>query len=304
MPPVPFLTIFSAPKPFTNPHIALIQRNAIQSWLGLGAQVEVLLVGEEEGLAQAAQELGVCHLPEVTRNEPGTPLVSSIFALAREHSQSPLMMYTNADMLFLPDLLTAAEQVWAQVERFLIVGRRWDLDISQALDFSTAWAPRLHEMVRKAGSLHQPAGSDYFVFPRECFTEIPAFAIGRAGWDNWMIYHARQQSWSTVDATSSITAIHQNHDYSHLPGNTPHYNLQESEHNIRLAGGIKNLYLTLDSDKELVNGQLRSPRPGLMRLARKAELQLYPHKGKGSVLRKFLIRRLRRLRRAIYQGSE
>jgi len=300
MPTGPLLTIFSTQKPFTDPHITMIQRNAIRSWLSLGSRVEALLIGEEEGMNQVAQEIGVRCLPEVARNELGTPLVSSIFALARENSSSPLLMYTNADMLFLPDLLSAAERVWAQAERFLIVGRRWDLDISQPLDFSSGWAPRLQEMVRRAGSLHQPAGSDYFVFPRECFTDIPAFAIGRAGWDNWMIYHARQQDWPTVDATASVTAIHQNHDYRHLPGNTPHYNLRESDDNIRLAGGAKNLYLTLDSDKELVDGRLRPPRPSLARLARKAELRLYPQAEQAGALRKFLIRRLRRFRRTIY----
>jgi hypothetical protein len=304
MPTTPFLTIFSAPKAFTNPHTALIQRNAIQSWLSLGATVEVLLVGEEPGLAQAAGDLGVQHLPQVARNEQGTPLVSSIFALARENSRGSLLMYANADMLFLPNLVSAAQQVSAQAERFLIIGRRWDLDIQQALDFSAGWALSLQEMVRKWGSLHRPAGSDYFVFPRECFTDLPDFAIGRAGWDNWMIYHARQQGWPTVDATTAVTAIHQSHDYSHLPGSAPHYNLPESEHNLQLAGGMKNLYLTLDSDKELVKGNLRAPRLSLMRLARKAELWLYPPQGKASPARKFLIRRLRRLRRAIYQAGE
>ena len=49
---MPTLTLFTSPKPFTNPHIAVIQRNAIRSWLNLGAEVEVLLLGEEEGLAE------------------------------------------------------------------------------------------------------------------------------------------------------------------------------------------------------------------------------------------------------------
>ena len=38
-----FLTIFSAPKKFTDPHIDIIQRNAIQSWQHLGPDVEVIL---------------------------------------------------------------------------------------------------------------------------------------------------------------------------------------------------------------------------------------------------------------------
>ena len=45
----PLITIFTAPKPFTNPHIDLIQRNAIQSWLHLGDDVNVVMIGNEPG---------------------------------------------------------------------------------------------------------------------------------------------------------------------------------------------------------------------------------------------------------------
>jgi len=65
---------------------------------------------------------------------------------------------------------------------------------------------------------------------------MPQFAIGRAGWDNWMIYWARRQGWPVVDATWDIFIIHQNHDYSHLPGGKPHYRQPESFDNIRMAG--------------------------------------------------------------------
>ena len=105
---MPSLTIFTAPKPFTNPHIAVIQRNALKCWKSLGPEVEVIVVGEESGLAEAAAELSVLHLPGVERNDQGTPLVSSIFALARQASQSPLLAYLNADMLALPEFVLAA----------------------------------------------------------------------------------------------------------------------------------------------------------------------------------------------------
>ena len=77
------ITLFSAPKPFTDPHIATIQRNAIKSWTLL-PDVDVILLGDEEGLAEAADELGVKHIPDVARSESGTPLISSMFHLARE----------------------------------------------------------------------------------------------------------------------------------------------------------------------------------------------------------------------------
>src|SRR5512138_1171415 len=99
---MPLITFFSAPKPFTDPHIATIQRNAIRSWTLL-PDVEVILLGEETGLAEAARELGVRHIPDVERNENGTPLISSMFQLAREHSSSDLLCIINADMILMPD---------------------------------------------------------------------------------------------------------------------------------------------------------------------------------------------------------
>ncbi len=230
------LTLFSAPKPFTDPHIALIQRNAIRSWLHL-PETEVVLVGEEEGLAEAAAELGVRHLPDVRRNAQGTPLVSDIFAQARAVSKAPLLAYVNADIILLPDFVAAARRAAARNERFLLVGQRWDLDVREPLAFAAGWEDALRARARREGQLHPPAGSDYFVFPRGAFEDIPDFAIGRAGWDNWMIYKARREGWPVIDGTPSIFIIHQNHDYRHLPGGQPHYRQPETFENIRLAGG-------------------------------------------------------------------
>jgi hypothetical protein len=294
---VSLLTIFSAPKPFTNPHIAAIQRNAIQSWLHLGPEVQVLLVGDEPGMAEAAAELGASQLKEVARNTAGTPLVSSIFNLARQASPSPLLAYLNGDMLLLPDFVDSARQVSSRLERFLVIGQRWDLDVRTLLDFSPGWEARLRADLAARGREHLPAGSDYFIFPRSLFTDIPDFAIGRAGWDNWMIYHARQQGWPVVDGTPSITAIHQDHDYSHLPGGKPHYELPESRQNAALAGGANNLYMVLDSDKQLIAGRVRPPRWTLMRLIRRLEVLFTPTGDERRGPRWALARRFRRLRR-------
>ncbi len=108
-----FLTVFSAPKPFTNPHIDIIQRNAIQSWRHLGPEVEVFLVGQEDGMAEVAAEYGVPLLADVKRNDAGTPLVSSIFDLARQASSSPYLAYVNGDILLLPDIVQATRQIAA-----------------------------------------------------------------------------------------------------------------------------------------------------------------------------------------------
>ena len=302
------LTIFTAPKPFINPHIITIQRNAIRCWQHLGGgdgkSLEVFLVGDEPGIAATATELGVKHLPGVACNVLGTPLIGSIFNMAQQAASSSLLVYTNADMLFTSDLVQAAQQVSTEAQRFLLVGQRWDLDVTQPLDFIETWQDDLRNRVHTQGHLHLAAGSDYFLFPRGLFTNIPDFTVGRAGWDNWMIYHTRQQGWPVIDATPSVMAIHQNHDYSHLPGGLPHYNLPESSENAALAGGAVNLFTILDTDKQLINGKISPPRITPLRLLRWAEMYLTPQEVAtgnrlGNVVRKWLARRFRRLRRRL-----
>jgi hypothetical protein len=62
-----------------------------------------------------------------------------------------------------------------------------------------------------------------------------------------MIYWARRQHWALVDTTKAISVIHQNHDYSHLPGGARHYRLPETSDNIRLAGGRRTIFRLTDA---------------------------------------------------------
>ncbi len=118
-----------------------------------------------------------------------------------------------------------------------------------------------------------------------------------------MIYHARQDGWPTIDITPSVTVIHQSHDYTHLPDGRAHYDLAESDHNRALAGGKAHMYIILDADWQLVNGQLQRPRPGLPRLLRQMELKITPEHHIANGLRRLGIRGLRRLRRRLLRSS-
>ncbi len=250
------MTIFTAPKPFKDAHISMIQRNAIQSWMALGPEVEVILMGKEEGMAEVAADLGVKYRPDVACNELGTPLISSMFALACQSSDSPLLLCINADIILLPEILEVAHQIANQAEQFLAIGQRWDMDIRQPLSFVEGWVNRLSLEVQQRGREHPGVGSDYFIFPRACYTRIPDFVIGRSAWDNWMIYYARQQHIPVVNVTSSTIVIHQDHDYSHLPGGKPPYRLPETLNNIRLAGGRRTIFYIDDADCYVQDGHL------------------------------------------------
>lgn len=247
------LTIFTTPKPFEG-HIGVIQRNAIQSWVNLDPGVEVLIIGQEQGIEQAALDAGARHIHAVARNEHGTPLVSAIFSTARQEAQYDLLCYANADVIFLDDTLNAIRRVQARFERFLIVGQRYDLAIESLIEFDGDWIGYLRRRLMEQGRLHKPSGSDYFIFPRGLFSDMPPFALGRAGWDNWMLYSARRKRMPLIDATSAITVVHQDHDYAHLPDGQPHYRLPESGENVRLAGGQEAMFSLLDANWRLDAG--------------------------------------------------
>lgn len=230
------LTIFTIPKAFKGP-MRTIQFNAIGSWLRLKPPCEVLLFGNEEGTAEAASQLGVKHIPEIECSAYGTPLVSCAFHLAQKLSSRDLFCYVNADIILASNFVSSLARV--EGKSFLVVGRRRDVDLGDSIDFSDpSWESKLLEYVNSNGVLHRPQGLDYFVFPRGLFEDMPPFVVGRVGWDNWMVLHARLSQVPVVDATRAITAIHQNHDYSHLPeGEVTMRGGIEAQHNLELLGG-------------------------------------------------------------------
>lgn len=268
------VAIFTAPKPFVDDHIKIIQNNAIRSWKALGSDVEIWLVGDEEGVEQATKELGVGYIPEVARNDSGTPRIDSIFGLVREKSQAEYLCYVNADILLFPDLLETIDLVSKTKDKFLLIGRRWDADIDEPLQIQPGWGVGFIEKTTKRAKLHRAMGSDYFVFPRTIYTDIPPFAVGRAGWDNWMIFHGRVEHLPVIDTSNAITVIHQNHDFAHFADGKKHRHQPESFENVDLAGGHYAMYTLYDTDFQMVDGKVVRSKLTWWKLGR--EISIFP----------------------------
>src|SRR5215472_4646768 len=128
------LTIFSTPKAFKG-HIGIIQRNAITSWTFLHPRPEIILFGNEAGAAEAAKDISVRHISQIMRNEFGTPLLHDLFQRAEEHASHDTLCYVNADILLLDDFLKAVVRVREWSSKYLMVGRRWDVDIRKPINF-------------------------------------------------------------------------------------------------------------------------------------------------------------------------
>jgi len=252
---LPCATIFTLPKPFTGDP-QRIQQNAIGSWAILGADVEVILIGDEHGIADAAEQLGVRHIPEVSRNEFGTPLISSAFSTAATQAQSDILIYCNADVIldrrFIESVMAVADAP-SVGDSFLAIGKRTDVTVDRLIDWSQADAlPKLFTEFRQHGKPASIVCKEYFAFRKSDFQNVPAFAVGRGNWDNWMVASAKQRKIPVVSLSQTTSVFHQEHQYQHLPPTDASQNEHskrrlhcyvtgdEAKENQRLAGG-KNL---------------------------------------------------------------
>lgn len=208
------LTLFAIPKAFEGESLPL-QRNALRSWSSLPG-TEILLLGDDAGVGEAAAEFGLRHVPGVAVNELGTPLLDSAFALAEEHARYPIMAYTNADLVFGCDFMDAISIAAARDRQFMLVGRCYDLDVVGELDVEQL--TRLQE--RDDGEFRGWAWIDYFVFQRRALGKLPTFAVGRPRWDNWMIWRARRLGLDLIDIGDDVRVIHQRHGYGHVKEGT------------------------------------------------------------------------------------
>lgn len=209
------LTIFTTPKPFRG-LAGITQRNALENWLELGCRV-IVFGGPEEIIIG---EIGChVHVREFAHSPFGAPLADDMFRKAEKLAGPGLLIYTNCDMLFTPDLIQTAHAAFDLFDKpALIIGQRWDVTIKRRLDtWDGSYFSDLQALVT-TGTLHSPSGKDYFLFQSPLQMPMLPLRIGRACWDQYLVHFAADYGMTVVDATAVLTAIHQNHDYSHLAG--------------------------------------------------------------------------------------
>ena len=256
------LTIFTTPKSFIG-HNKTIQDNAIKSWKKLVPECEVILLGKDFGTAEAARQFGCKYIPDVKCSEYGTPLISSLFYEAEKAASNTILCYVNSDIILTNGLMEAIKLLQER-RNFLLIGQRYDVDITEPLNFDGIhWSEDLVAFASSRGKLHATLGIDYFIFPKSQCKKMPPLTVGRAGWDNWMIQHARRRFISILDGTKMIVALHQNHDYSHCKGGKleAYRDGPEVKKNLKIVGekygllGIHDALLVLKNGKIVVDFQ-------------------------------------------------
>jgi hypothetical protein len=242
----PALTFVSTLKP-ASAGVDAAQRNAVRSWRDARPASQVLLVGDDEGTAELAVDLGVDHVPEVARNDLGTPLLDDVLRIADREARAGLLCLLNGDLIVSDAFVGAALLLARWRRRFLMAGQCHDVHRAPA----TSTDAELR-VAAEGAVLRGPEFLDYFVFPRGLFDSVPPFALGRTGFDNWLVWKAQVLGAPVVDVSRAVTVLHQSHGYRHLPGGKADaYHGIETRRNWELAGGPRHLRSLVDANYRL-----------------------------------------------------
>lgn len=238
------LTLFTVPKAFKG-HIGIIQANAIRSWLQAFPGAQVILFGADEGIAEFADELKIDHVPDITFSPLGAPLLDGVFSKADAMARHENLCFINSDIIFRVNGL-ALDQL---PRPYLMIGESCDAEVTEPIDFGLSdWRQGISAQAASRG----PFALDYFFFNRGLFRGMPPFRIGRARYDNWMVWRALRQGAALIDGTPILQAVHQRHDYGHLQGGRNEaYRGADAKANEELAGLWCYLYLHSVQDARL-----------------------------------------------------
>ena len=96
---------------------------------------------QRAAILEAARQFGLRHEPHAERNEWGTKRLDYLFARAQTIARHDTLCYVNCDIILMQDFWCALERVRAVRPEFLMVGRRWDTDITAPLLFGERQSP-------------------------------------------------------------------------------------------------------------------------------------------------------------------
>lgn len=235
------------------------QLNAIGSWRRIDPDVQILLFGTGEGYADVVREAGLEWVPNVPSSANGCPRADSMFAMAEPLARHAVKALVNCDIILTSDVVSATERI--TLPRYVIVAQRWDVRVDRPIEFTHEWEGRVRTLAHTHGSRMGPSGIDMFLYRGSVWSDLPELVVGRAGYDNYLVFHCRTRGIPVIDATDVLTPVHQVHSYSHLAGGKEEAFLgEDAQQNIRAAGGLDYLFTIQDADWRLSHSGLRRNR--------------------------------------------
>lgn len=255
------ITFFSSPRSFHDPHIITIQKNAIASWQALPIQKEILLIGDDEGVAKVAKEYGITHITGVKKTNAGIPWRNEVFKIAATRAYFPILVFVSSDIILTDSITNILKNLPSTP--FLLTARRYDLDITTPINFSDPnWQAHLLLEVKTNGKLHGPSAIDFALYHKNLSSDFFApFPMNLPGWDNYFLYRCKHASIDIIDATEILMLIHQNHNHRTHKGtknNVWHKDIYAKQ-TLKTIGGFSHMLTLREADYVLLKQGLEFP---------------------------------------------
>ncbi|KAL3855426.1 hypothetical protein ACJMK2_014637 [Sinanodonta woodiana] len=212
----PIITLFTS---FKTDHEmdsekVLVYKNTLYNWQTLRPHVQLIYFTTENSTAGNLMLFDWNIVSISSPLEIKIPAIKDMYLQASKRYTTSWYGYFNGDILLTDDILETLEYISNVSDTFqnasiLIIGRR--INVFKVTYEQVRSQNGIKESARSRGSLYEIDAEDYFItnifFP---WSKIPAFVIGRAGYDNWIVGHARcDLKTIVIDATETLTAVHQ-----------------------------------------------------------------------------------------------
>ena len=136
------------------------------------------MFGDDEGVAAEVAALGAIHVPGVATTDLGTPRIDDVLRQASGLATTSQICFVNTDIVISSDLEVVADRVGAWADEYLVIGRRWNLDLRLPLSFHDDWDTELLDRVKREAFLSPEYFLDYFLYPRGRYVDLPPLAVG------------------------------------------------------------------------------------------------------------------------------
>ena len=250
------ISFLASPKRFSG-EIAVIQRRAIESWLKIHPNAEVILYGTDAISPEGLDAARITTVPLIVSSPSGAPHFDAIAEHASRNAKYDLQVYLNCDILLAPGVSELLGQF--ELAKFLVVGQRINLAKGVTFDPSESdWMARIRQLAdANKAELYAVSGVDYFAFPRGMWAGLAPVTIGRGGYDGALVAYCLWNAIPVIDATFELFAVHQYHGYGHIVGGAAAaHQGKEAQLNYALHGTKRSTPTIADADMVLLDGKI------------------------------------------------
>ena len=191
-----------------------IHRNTIRNWGLLSPDVLPVLfidLKAPSAIVDYTRKSKWHILPVPRMSESGIPILCHMFLEVQRLFNTTFYAYANSDILFdrnLTDTIHELIRLKKNLTNILIVGQRrnWKINWKQ-----NVWNLQEIGHYAKSAKLLSTYAQDYFISTRNGYpwSTIPDFVVGRIAYDSWLVVTALKRGIPLVDASGTITALHQ-----------------------------------------------------------------------------------------------